>query len=158
MKARSELLLPGPLLVRVLLWVAIFAVFPISVTTLPHSFRLEVLGLDSRAVSESISERVLARLAEAERKELDPWLRDDYRIAWITTLYASRGNKQAHVDASYRVLGLHPDKVFPQIVARRMAKLGDQFLIWFPPAALTPRKPVRSDRAITSAQGDRGVS
>lgn len=71
-----------------------------------------------------LTERVLVRLETAETKELDPWMRDDIRIAWITTLYASQGNPQPHVDATYRVLGLHPDKVWPAILARRDALLG----------------------------------
>jgi hypothetical protein len=74
-----------------------------------------------------LAERVLARLEAAERKESDVWLRDDIRIAWITTLYASRGNPQPHIDATYRVLGIHPDKVWPAICARRAAILGRSF-------------------------------
>jgi hypothetical protein len=73
-----------------------------------------------------LAERVLARLEAAEQKESDVWLRDDIRIAWITTLYASRGNPQAHVDATYKVLGIHPDKVWPAICARRAALLGSE--------------------------------
>ena len=71
-----------------------------------------------------LTERVLSHLERAEAKEPDAWMRDDYRIAWITTLYASQGNPQPHVDATYRVLGLHPDKVWPAILARRRALLG----------------------------------
>jgi hypothetical protein len=71
-----------------------------------------------------LTNRVLVRLETAEAKEPDPWMRDDIRIAWITTLYASQGNQQPHVDATYRVLGLHPDKVWPAILARREAILG----------------------------------
>jgi hypothetical protein len=73
-----------------------------------------------------LTNRVLVRLETAEAKELDPWMRDDIRIAWITTLYASQGNPQPHVDATYRVLGLHPDKVWPAILARREALLGPE--------------------------------
>ena len=75
----------------------------------------------------SVSERVLARLIQAEAHEQDPWMRDDIRIAWIATLYASQGNPQPHIDATYRVLGLHPDKVWPAICARRAAILGNDF-------------------------------
>jgi hypothetical protein len=69
-------------------------------------------------------DRILAQLTLAEAKEPCPWFRDDIRIAWITTRLASQGNKQAHVDATYAVLGLHPDKVWPAILARREAILG----------------------------------
>lgn len=122
--------LPGPLLVRIALWLLIFVVCPLSVTAASLSFHLEVLGripyaaLPPGAPRVDLAERVLVCLEAAERKEFDPWLRDDIRIAWITTLYASRGNPQPHVDATYRVLGLRPDKVWPAICARRAALLG----------------------------------
>ena len=55
---------------------------------------------------------------------------------------ASRGNPQPHVEATYRVLGLHPDKVWPAIVAQRKALLGTEYeKIW---PELAPKKPVRS--------------
>src|SRR5437899_11989966 len=83
--------LPGPLLIRILLWLLIFAVFPLSVTAATLSFQIEVLGCTTYAAlppgstaSVELTERVLARLEKAERKESDPWLRDDIRIAWIT--------------------------------------------------------------------------
>jgi len=85
-----------------------------------------------------LSERVLVRLETAERKESDPWLRDDIRIAWITVLYASRGNPQPHIDATYQVLGIHPDKVWPAICARRAALLG---------SASSPKKPCAGTKA-----------
>jgi hypothetical protein len=69
-------------------------------------------------------DRILAQLTLAEAKEPCPWFRDDIRIAWITTRLASQGNQQAHVDATYAVLGLHPDKVWLAILARREAVLG----------------------------------
>lgn len=67
---------------------------------------------------------VLEYLASAEAAEEDVWLRDDVRIAWITVLYASQGSPIPHIAATYQVLGLHPDKVYPAIVARRAALLG----------------------------------
>lgn len=124
--------LPGWFLIRILLWLLVFAVFPLSVTAASLSFRIEVLGCTTYAALPPerplpLAERVLVYLGVAERKESDPWLRDDIRIAWITTLYASRGNPQPHVDATYRVLGIHPDKVWPAILARREALLGRQY-------------------------------
>lgn len=88
---------------------------------------------------------VLAYLEKAERKESDPWLRDDIRIAWITTLYASQGNPQPHIDATYRVLGLHPDQVWPAICARRERMLGVEYANFFPQAS-SPKKPCASVR------------
>ena len=88
-------------------------------------------------------ERVLSRLEQAERSELNPHARYDYRIAWITVLYAARGNSQPHTDATYRVLGLHPEKVWPSIVARRRALLGAWYEE-FHGLMLAPKKPVQS--------------
>lgn len=158
-----DITLPGPLLGRILLWLFIFAVFPLSVTAASLSWNLEVRGRttshtrtcgERTSATRLLSERILARLEASEQKESDPWLRDDIRIAWITTLYASQGNPQAHVDATYRVLGLHPDKVWPAICARRAALLGRQEYptrrasAEVPAAAVqrSPKKPSASER------------
>jgi hypothetical protein len=93
----------------------------------------------------TLAERVLRRLEAAEKKEPDPWLRDDIRIAWITILYASRGNQQPFVDATYQVLGLHPEKVWPAILARRAALLGADELMRDISQA-PPKKPCTSER------------
>jgi hypothetical protein len=116
----------------------IFAVFPLSVTAARFSFNLEVVGRTLPGAlpaerSMPLAERVLVRLEAAEQKESDLWLRDDIRIAWITVLEASRGNPQPHIDATYKVLGIHPDKVWPAICARRAAILGSSEI---PSAAL----------------------
>ena len=92
--------------------------------------------------------RILFRLESAERREADPWLRDDYRIAWITVLYADRGFGEPHVAASYAVLGLHPGKVWPAIVERRRAALGSLYEEFFLEGALAPKKPPASVRCI----------
>jgi hypothetical protein len=73
---------------------------------------------------DSWTEKVLVRLAAAEQAEIDVWLRDDIRIAWLTCLYAARGYAEPHVAATYQVLGIHPSKVFGAIIARRKALLG----------------------------------
>lgn len=72
----------------------------------------------------SLSARVLVRLISAEVREIDPWLRDDLRIARLTVAYAAHEDAvlcSPDVLASYIVLGLHPEKVWPAIQARRMA-------------------------------------
>ena len=122
------------LAVRVLLWFVTLSLFPLPVTLWARSFQVEVLHARTSAplppersteqLPRSLTERVLARLEQFEAREPDPWMRDDIRIAWITALYASRENPQPHVAATYRVLGLHPDKVWPAILARREAILG----------------------------------
>ena len=70
------------------------------------------------------TDRILARLVQAEAHEPDLWLRDDYRQAFITVTLASRGNTMPFVVASYQMYGLHPDKVYSAILARRKALLG----------------------------------
>lgn len=94
------------------------------------------------------TERVLVRLEAAENAEVNPHFRDDIRIAWITVLYADRGYQQPHIAATYAVLGLHPDKVWASIEARRHAQLGREYEKFFGEAALSPRKPVQSVRVL----------
>src|ERR1700722_11102632 len=83
--------------------------------------------------------RILSRLASALAQELDPWIRDDLKIAHRIVVHAARGDATIcgpHVLASYEVLGLHPEKVWPSILARREA-LG-------PLTAAPPKKPPQS--------------
>lgn len=74
-----------------------------------------------------LSGRIMKRLEDAERAEINPHFCDDYRIAWITTLYAARGEAIPQVRATYTVLGIHPDSVFVAMSARRKAKLGREY-------------------------------
>lgn len=99
----------------------------------------------SPSASASLSDRVLARLVEAESKEIDVWSRDDIRIARITVGLASQGRDNAYVVATYQVLGIHPDKVWPAIVARRKAVLGASYDNFFG-AKLPPKKPAEVAR------------
>lgn len=75
--------------------------------------------------------RVLLRLEQAEKEESNPHLRDDIRIAWCMILFAARNEPTPHVRASLSVLGLHPDQVWPKILANRKAKLGNEFSRWY---------------------------
>ena len=84
------------------------------------------------------TESILAFLAQQEDLEPNAWFRDDIRIAWITTLWAAPGYAHPHVDACYAVLGLHPDKVYPAILARRAGLLGPH------PDISIPKKPPQS--------------
>ena len=93
------------------------------------------------------SSRVLSRLERAEWHEPNPHFRDDYRIAWIAVLRAARGWAIPHVTATYAVLGLHPEKVWPAIVERRKFLLGAAYFQNQEKvlgAQLPPKKPVRS--------------
>ena len=89
---------------------------------------------------------MLDQLAAAELSEVNPHLRDDYRIAWITVRFAARSYASPHVAATYAVLGLHPEKVWPAIVEQRKALLGRWYEAFFPSAesSLPPKKPVQS--------------
>jgi hypothetical protein len=98
-----------------------------------------------KRTSSALVGRVLSRLSAAEAEEIDPWLRDDLRIARLTVAYAATGEAvgcSPDVLASYMVLGLHPEKVWPAIQARRMAlspgleAVGDVLLV--------PKKPAQS--------------
>ena len=144
------------LAIRFVLWFFTLAVFPVPVTLWARSFHVEVLERITLAAlpqerGVQVTERVLLHLEQAEKKEIDPWLRDDIRIAWITTRWSQRGIPSwslhsyatPYVAATWQVLHCHPEQVWPNILASREAKLGplhDQF--WGPGSS--PRKPVRS--------------
>lgn len=100
--------------------------------------------MPSAAIS-SLARRILARLEAAEAKEINPHFQDDIRIAWITVLYAAQELPIPHVQASYRVLGLHPERVWPAIVERRKALLGRCYER-FVGESLPPKKPAASER------------
>lgn len=71
-----------------------------------------------------LSGRILSRLTQAIAREPDPWMQDDLKIAKLTALYAANGEAvecSPSVLASYYVLGIHPDKVWPRILQRREA-------------------------------------
>jgi hypothetical protein len=89
--------------------------------------------------------RILFHLERAEEHEPNPHFQDDYRIAWITVLKAASGVTDPHVQATRAVLGLHPDKVWPAIEARRHAKLGAEYNKFFGTGS-SPKKPVQSAR------------
>ena len=75
--------------------------------------------------------RILDRLWEAEISEEDIWFRQDYRQVFITVSLASKGNTEPFVAASYTLYSLHPDKVWPRILANRKARLGKEFADWY---------------------------
>lgn len=147
--------------VRLVLWLVTLAAFPIPATLIPRSFQVEVLqritlaALPLSPESESPLEwtdRVLVRLEASEKKEIDPWLRDDIRIAWITTHWSQRGVPSwsfhsyatPHVAATWQVLHCDPEEVWPRIVAGREVKLGALHSQVWGEGASSPRKPVRS--------------
>lgn len=163
-KARPTLWLPGPLFLRVILWLAIWWVFPLSVTCSALSFRLEVLGGTTprssgsdTTLSSGRTEGILRHLERAEKLESNPWLKDDYRIAWITVNWAQSGvpdwswhrNSPAHVAATYQVLHCPPDEVWSRIEARRRADLGSEYALWYGESTTTQKKACASERRTT---------
>ena len=75
----------------------------------------------------SMSERIISRLLIMEAQEQDPWLRDDYREAYLTVAYASEGSPIPFIEASYKLFSTHPERVWRKIVALRKAKLGREY-------------------------------
>src|SRR5262249_44486234 len=99
----------------------------------------------------TLADRVMARLIQAEAHETNSHLRDDYRQAFICLSLAKRGNTEPFVVSSYQIYGLHPDKVWPAIMAKRAAKLGKEFGQWYStdgqllPDVGVPKKPSAPD-------------
>lgn len=77
------------------------------------------------------SERVLARLWQARNEERDQHRLDDLMVAWHTVSFAAQGIPIPFVQASYKVLGCHPDLVFRKVTAFRKAHLGSEYSRWF---------------------------
>lgn len=167
--SQSSMRLPGPLPVRLLLWVGLLLAFPLSATLAMYSFQVEVLCVRNverfppeRPIVEQeqcLADRVLVRVEESEKREIDSWLRDDLRQSWISLSTFWHGKFptfwDAFMDASYRMYGLHPDQVWPSIVAKRRAKLGPLYSVLYDENDLPrtedlsvgppPKKPVRSE-------------
>jgi hypothetical protein len=110
----------------------------------------------SKRTSPAFVRRILSRLSAAEAQEPNPWLRDDLCIARLTLAHAARGDAvkcSPHVLASYEVLGLHPEKVWPAIQKRREA-LGPLEAIGAP-----PKKPAQSAKLwLEKTSGARAVN
>ena len=103
----------------------------------------------SSAPISALARRILSRLEAAEANEQNPHLQDDYRIAWITVLYAARGDPSPHFWATYKVLRMPPNQVWPSIVARRRAMCGKSYAYFFPTdsgVSLPPKKSAASER------------
>lgn len=94
----------------------------------------------------TLSEEVIEYLFSAKCAEEDVWLRDDIAIAIRTVVLAEEGVEHPDVCATYEVLGLHPNQVWPAIQARRRALLGDDLYEAFygETATAPPKKPSQS--------------
>lgn len=76
-------------------------------------------------------ERIIKYLLRAQSKEPDAHLRDDYHMARMIVAKAAQGEKHPFRDACLEYLGLMPDKVWPAIVARRKAQLGNCYALFY---------------------------
>jgi len=94
---------------------------PAAITLLPLEW---ILNPDK---GKSFANRVLARLIQLEAHEQDVWLREDIRQSFITLSLALKDYEQPFISASYAMYGLHPDKVWPAILARRKMLLGSEY-------------------------------
>ncbi len=93
----------------------------------------------------SLSDRILARLALAEARAVDVWIKDDLRQSFLTVYLAAEGNPIPFVEASYRCYGVHPEKLFLRITEMRKATLGPEYELWFDAAGnLRPDAPKKS--------------
>lgn len=113
----SSSLPAGPLLLE-------FKALPLAWLLEPKEGSLRAVEADRDAEVWPDAPRIMARLIQLEAHEPDVWLRDDYRQSFITLHLALEGNPQPFVSASYQMYGVHPDKLYPAIVARRKALLG----------------------------------
>lgn len=141
------------LVLRFAVWLLALALFPLPVTVLARSFQVEVLECITPLalpqerplnLNADLTARVAARLVDAEFREPDAWYRDDYRIARVTLGFARKCSPFPHVEASYAVLGVHPDQVWPRIMARRQSLLLASSCKDFFGGLSSPRKPARS--------------
>ena len=80
--------------------------------------------------------RILAYLFDSEAREVNPWLRDDLRVAANTLRYAHQGEADPFRLAFVSYFGTHPERAVPywQERAAKTESWGN------------PKKPVRSDK------------
>jgi hypothetical protein len=100
-----------------------------------------------------IVDHVIAYLLLQEAHESNLHIKADLRQAQICLILASRGNTDPFVASSYVMYGTHPDKVYPKMRANRMARLGEEYEIWYD-AAGNLRPDVPKKPAVTSSGAD----
>ena len=94
-----------------------------------------------QALREDFAERVLTFLARAESKTTDPWQADDYRVAWLTVLYAARGHANPWEFAFWGYYGKTLSKA---LIA--WAERDAQTAIELERCSLPPKKPSASEQ------------
>jgi hypothetical protein len=102
-----------------------------------------------------IFDRILARLTQAEAHELDVWLREDYRQAFITVALTAKNFPNPFLEASIRMNGCHPDKVFQHITNNRKAQLGGEYSRFYDENGVWRVEPLVPKKGAHSAPGER---
>jgi uncharacterized protein YbjT (DUF2867 family) len=124
--------------------------FPVELRCSQLNLAVSFVHREHVSAPASFTDRIVARLEQAELHESDAWYRDAIRIARLTVLYAAQGDPSPHFWATYQVLRTAPDQVWPATVARRKAMLGDYYESIFGAeigVTLPPKKPVQSVRS-----------
>lgn len=111
--------------------------------TLPRSPLDWILG----PKGQGLSERVCARLIQAEAHEPNTSLRSDYRQAFICVSLASKGNTEPFLSSSYAVHGIAPEKVWTRVVNNRKSRLGREYFQFFDSNDM-PRPDVKWDETV----------
>jgi len=142
---------------------------------LVSAIQLNSLPLDLKALplswilgpkTDSLAERVLARLIQAEAHEANPHFRADIRISWIAVKWASDGIPEwspyrllpPHVAATFAVLNCHPDEVWPRILQTRQEKLGAEYSEWYDASGMSrPDIPKKPQSPVTTAPQPQAV-
>lgn len=101
--------------------------------------------------------RIIARIEAAERKEINPHLRTDLRIAQLVVAWSADGvlgwcvySQSPFAAAVRQILHCPPEEVWPRIIAERKSKLGAEYSDWFDAAGnLLPDLPLSEKKPPT---------
>ena len=129
----------------------------------PRSLEPRELPLDwiLNPAKSTLSRRVVAYLIVQEAKERDYHLRSDLRIAQLITIFSEQGRPEPVVSAWRAVLNCRPEQVWPNILANRSLRLGDEFGRWYfddgypkPDLAILAHHPIASELSGPAGEGD----
>jgi hypothetical protein len=101
----------------------------------------------------SVIASVLWHLERSESGESDPKFQDCYRLAWITTLYCSRGYSQPYIAAHYTVFGCHPAELTRRLDHARRVHLGKYYDDFYPQNKKAAQSEVSPPKARSAAAG-----
>jgi hypothetical protein len=113
------------------------------------------LELPTEVDGVTLERRILARIEAARARETNPHYADDYGQAYAALSGFWRGEFETFSDAfvwmSYRMYGLHPDKLWKKQQAWRQWRLGKSNIIRFPKTTPRPQSeacPVVQERSL----------